>query len=57
VLVTHVLRISKHKPIERIVKICVKIGENDLTTRSAMTIAKRDVKVIVIPVLNAPKIL
>ena len=45
---------SKHRPIESIVKICVRTGEKDLTTRSAMTIARREVKVIVIPVLNAP---
>ena len=32
-------------------------GEKELTTIKAKTIAKRDVKVIVIPVLNAPKIL
>ena len=55
--VSHVLIMSAHNPIERIRKICLKESGNPVTIKNAGRTAASAVKVIKIPVLNAPKIL
>jgi len=52
-LVIHVLRRSKQRPIISTVKILVRIAEKELTTNRAAITASKEVRVIVIPVLNA----
>jgi hypothetical protein len=47
---------SNKSPIEIIKNIWVKTAENDFTINIATTTASKEVRVIVIPVLNAPKI-
>ena len=54
-LVIHVFGMSNANPINRIVKICFSISENDCTIISAAVIATIEVRVIVIPVLRAPR--
>ena len=54
--VIHVLYISKHSPIAKIVNICAIVLEKELIKNKAARTASIAVIVIVMPVLNAPKI-